>query len=440
MPAITKTKIRGYTTEAWAWSEDIVDPLRIPNAFYYPYRVTTPFDDSKTGENLPGWKQLILNEQPATTPFTGIKRFVKGHDFDVSLTRKNVNLGPYTGDRTYRCKGNGTDLFWSPSSAVLDPPSDTAEQAALLQLYKRIRKNHQSFSGLTFLGELRQAVKMVRRPALLLRQGLDGYVHALKVRSRGIPFTKAGKAKRKEILAGTWLEFSFGWTPLLSDIKGAADVIIRNDSESKGFDTRRYRIAGKGASQVADATYESTFSLPPEGDVQGFFTVSMNSEKTIRYIVGESYTTRVPSGSAKRLVELSGFNFAEFIPTAWELVPWSFLIDYFSNIGDVLEAFATPTDNIYFINKTIRTSTVSKLRTRINPIVANNPDVSIKFGEYCCGAFDSEIVSFSRSAVSPLNLALPRFQMENPFGKNVVLRSLNMIALAIGMKSLKPFY
>lgn len=31
-----------------------------------------------------------------------------------------------------------------------------------------------------------------------------------------------------------------------------------------------------------------------------------------------------------------GLNLKQFIPTAWELLPWSFLADYFSNIGNVL--------------------------------------------------------------------------------------------------------
>jgi hypothetical protein len=33
-----------------------------------------------------------------------------------------------------------------------------------------------------------------------------------------------------------------------------------------------------------------------------------------------------------------GFSWESFVPTVWELVPYSFILDYFTNIGDVLSA------------------------------------------------------------------------------------------------------
>jgi hypothetical protein len=47
---------------------------------------------------------------------------------------------------------------------------------------------------------------------------------------------------------------------------------------------------------------------------------------------------------------LAGFDPLQIIPTAWELLPWSFLIDYFSNIGDVLETAVVSRSNIAWTN------------------------------------------------------------------------------------------
>jgi len=57
---------------------------------------------------------------------------------------------------------------------------------------------------------------------------------------------------------------------------------------------------------------------------------------------------------------LFGFQPSEFLPTAWELLPWSFLADYFSNIGDCLTAWSTVTDKVEvaYINRTIVQKTV----------------------------------------------------------------------------------
>lgn len=37
-------------------------------------------------------------------------------------------------------------------------------------------------------------------------------------------------------------------------------------------------------------------------------------------------------------LDLFGFSAKEFVPTLWELLPWSFLVDYFTNVGDILDA------------------------------------------------------------------------------------------------------
>jgi hypothetical protein len=38
------------------------------------------------------------------------------------------------------------------------------------------------------------------------------------------------------------------------------------------------------------------------------------------------------------LASLSGFNWEDVAPQVWEVIPWSFLVDYFINVGDVIEA------------------------------------------------------------------------------------------------------
>ena len=43
-------------------------------------------------------------------------------------------------------------------------------------------------------------------------------------------------------------------------------------------------------------------------------------------------------GSPVDALEPFGFTIDSWAPTAWELLPWSFLIDYFTNIGDVISA------------------------------------------------------------------------------------------------------
>jgi len=284
---------------------------------------------------------------------------------------------------------------------------------------------------------------MIRKPALALRQGLESYLDALKKRSRGIPFSDSGRNKRKKVLADTWLEFSFGWTPLLSDIGSAANTIARFKAEADGLIHRKSRAIGKGESQAAAVYATATYQNGPDLG----FTPLIGSRrsvgtKSVRYIAYLDYTTAVNTGSAGRLAELSGFTLAEFIPTAWELIPWSFLVDYFSNVGDVLEAFATPTSNVIGINKTVRTSTVNEFHTRLDRAAMSSSSSfrGCKEGENGGGGWIIKTTTVDRTAIQPGNLALPKFQLENPFGANAIRRLLNMTSLASRQKSLKPFY
>jgi hypothetical protein len=49
---------------------------------------------------------------------------------------------------------------------------------------------------------------------------------------------------------------------------------------------------------------------------------------------------------------LLGFDLASWAPTAWELIPYSFLIDYFSNIGDIILGWSSLGTKFSWVNKT----------------------------------------------------------------------------------------
>jgi hypothetical protein len=54
--------------------------------------------------------------------------------------------------------------------------------------------------------------------------------------------------------------------------------------------------------------------------------------------------------------EILGFDWSNFVPTLWEILPWSFAIDYFTNIGDVLSAWSFPLSAITWAQSTLRNS------------------------------------------------------------------------------------
>jgi hypothetical protein len=51
---------------------------------------------------------------------------------------------------------------------------------------------------------------------------------------------------------------------------------------------------------------------------------------------------------------LIGFDLSSWAPTLWELIPYSFLIDYFSNIGDVIRGWSQMGVRLAWCNRTSR--------------------------------------------------------------------------------------
>jgi hypothetical protein len=66
------------------------------------------------------------------------------------------------------------------------------------------------------------------------------------------------------------------------------------------------------------------------------------------------------SSRAGYITEKLGFSPDQWIPTLWELVPYSFVLDYFANIGDILYAANFPRSLIPWIMKTTVVESTSK--------------------------------------------------------------------------------
>lgn len=210
------------------------------------------------------------------------------------------------------------------------------------------------FKGMVFLGELKETLQMLKRPASALRNGITEYLKRSRRR-----LNKGGKAKIiARAISGLWLEYVYGWEPLLADIRSAAEAYRSFESKQ---DTAR--ISGV-ATRTSKTLSEVRGNMP---SYMNWIDSSVHENVSRCSFRGEIVLR--PSGIqttfAEEVIRLSGFSLAEFVPTAWELLPYSFVVDYFSNIGDILNSFhGLGSTWIWTTKATTSTATLTVTRSR----------------------------------------------------------------------------
>lgn len=386
---------------------------------------------SKTGDYLPTWKQRILNGTSATTTFDGViqESTVKPGYMKVSFWHPTGQARDLQRPAWFSI--NGEFLPYRAVTFAAGGDLTSANNQALTLLMQKVRATNSHFMGGVFLGELREVVRMIASPARTLREGIGDYFSTLRKRKGRAP-----KHRLKQILADTWLEYSFGWQPLISDVKAGAEALARWDLEGEGILNRRSRIR-------AFARTEQLWGTPPPAEEVDnnycYYTrYSRNvGSSTVIYTVGMEYNATAPVGSARRLAELSGFNLSDFVPTVWELIPWSFVVDYFSNVGDIIAYSCTDTSNMSWKQKTIVTSFKEEVHTvadhkKVIAAIPKQDLISIEGDSL--GSQTSTLSSVSRVSLSALDY--PQLQFTYPGAST---KWINLLALTQSGRSLTPY-
>lgn len=117
-----------------------------------------------------------------------------------------------------------------------------------------------------------------------------------------------------------WLELQYGWQPLLSDIHGACDALAKRDKSD-------WRVTGKGS--VKEPIVTARITGHERSSDYGFGTVQGERGVFVRI-------DAVPESDLLR--SLSALGITNPAAVAWELVPFSFVVDWALPIGDWLSS------------------------------------------------------------------------------------------------------
>lgn len=203
--------------------------------------------------------------------------------------------------------------------------------------------------SMMFIKDLRSTIKMIRNPFGILSD------LASKARNVGKKATLRQVFERNPSVANGWLEYQFGWKPLINDVKNTVDALAGlrdsynqyvngNMSPTKGFTVKQVSTSAKYNSPI------------PEGP--GFIVKSRSTHRArcLMWTMMQPSPQTMSYGAfvAKRF----GLSSSNIIPTVWDAVPWSFVVDWFIPVGDYLTRI-TETPVKFDVYKTMYDYTVS---------------------------------------------------------------------------------
>jgi len=303
------------------------------------------------GPNLVDWRQRIFNRMNATTSLS-VESYVvdeRSNFFTVGYSEASVLFNPVGRVQRFEMRGNvGSPTTGYPSTLTLGQPVTTrVHNQVVTGFIKKCISEQRTFQGGVFLGELRETIHLIRHPLLSLRRGFDDYLGSIRAfcrpkskRDRDISRrikSYSDKEKRasvhKKAVSDTWLEYSFGLKPLISDI-------------DDGLKTMASFLNYKAPSKFISFTAMEESKLSTlRNDLSNYvITLERVYRRSNKYserlygIVSIENGCQAIGTDISSVLRTTGLDLSSFVPTLYELIPYSFLVDYFLNLGDIIEA------------------------------------------------------------------------------------------------------
>lgn len=334
------------------YGERVQSPYGL-NDVHDPIFIAEVFKTSSVtyGDNKPNWRSLIAAGSDATTSLsaTGYKyRSTPGEYHQIAVYRPGKI--PFIGGAS---PGVYDNVWGLHDPALSFPSSDpgilselVATNKAKVRFAERRTAVNQKFTGGVFLGELRETLHLIRKPAKALRAHVDSYFITLnkrvkRIRTSGVASLR--RAAKRKVVADTWLEYAFGMRPLISDTRSAAEAL----ASLAVARPEHQRVTAVGEETIV------TFHGTGLRNVSVANWLAPATTKThVKFIIRGSVRAD-PQAHTLMSSTLWGFDPVQWIPTAWELLPYSFLADYFLNVGAVLQSWASLSIGLEWCNATL---------------------------------------------------------------------------------------
>jgi len=364
---------------------------------------------TKSIVNNPDWQLKISKRVDASSAYNLQLADITPGTFHYNLTWQNTSA-----PKNFVEVGGASFV---PSLTNLNVWSDPFNSVAVARrkLSNRVRASRNDFKALVPLGELKETrgliKSMVPKTASLIKDLYD-----LK-KNLSHPSRLKEQIQRA---SDYWLTYSFGIKPTVSDINGLLSAInesMENRNPSKHFSVVVRNHWSDKATKVA------VFNV---GNCTAWCTYSFDRELEVFYQALVEY--QIIGSNNYNLSSHFGLNFGEIVSAGWELVPYSWIVDYFTTTGEFLsETFSSTGTRVIYCN-------LSKIcKTRLNGSCNYDKNSSAAIKSFSGSASNPIItgVTFNRSVETAIPAPSLRLKTVDEIGVNAVNRLLNLSALLL---------
>lgn len=402
--------------------------------------IYTTLTGSRSGTKVEKYRELIQKGLPASSEY--------------SLDAYKVQLGPPLQDILSLGREGSQGVFmtstftgfpgaaWSDGTlAHLPVGSDLARSVALSKLYKKLESDRSELNSYAVLAEFTDVLRQFGRPFGAIVDAFMRHENRLIFERRRLVGSKTWRDEQfARIAADTWLEVSFGLLPLFSDAVSVAEAFGRFEYELAESPRLRERMRTRAFDVTRQRTGEMDSMSQPFSYIGYAVVKETQTIAKCQYTVGLQGDVRAAFGSNERLLQLLGLEPRNLPLAAWEAVPWSWLVDYFTNVQQILQAGATITSRVKWIvlSQTIQTAAtyrakVSRLGTgsyfdlgfKTNKKAANRVGFSSPQAEWdqaLKGKYppldpgDFRLIRTTFNRTLPVSLGVPPLYFKTPLG------------------------
>jgi hypothetical protein len=244
-------------------------------------------------------------------------------------------------------------------------------------------------SGLVEMAQLGKSIALIRATSKRISSLLDN-AKRRKLNS------KRRKATLGEYLAGDWLSYRYGFSTLVYAMEDAFEAVA---APRVG---KRQTARGNSASGVITSSDVQTSS-------DSFFDFELTRTNTISREVrsGVLYTSEFTTANRY------GFGVSDIPSTLWELFPYSFVADWFVNVGDYIRAM-TPKAGVRVLSEWTTTKDYSEQKGELASLPTQSSQYT--YGGSCGGTYTIQTVKTVRnpSASRALTSLIPEINFQTP--------------------------